>query len=863
MLTITFDPSFDQGFWPGPLAGKSAIAGEIWVGPMGFLNILETMTGLRGPGVPPALRAASLVPALRARSGFWSASAEVDPLGTASKILEWRDYLVMHGWHGQECSPRLRELAMVTQDVLPGIPDRLLDIAQHLSPVGNDISQLTLFHPPDELPLCWQQVLHTLELTGTTVTSKDISPARADGDLAAARRDRFQPNADGSLQLLRPSNPSAAAQEVAAWLSGLDRLDQTVIIGSDSILDQALYRFGLPTTGAGIPVYDNALLQILPLVLEMAWQPPDPQRALELLTLPLSPVPKSIGLRLIRALQKYPAVGSEAWNEALDKGLQTIDDPARKKRLEQRLGALFTSPLTKRSYPAAEVLTRIDLVRSWAKGRMSQEKNELDWHPLLSQLENAQRLIGISGIEHFTAPQIKRMIHDVTQECGESPLFPPQAGLAQVGRPECLVGTAQNIVWWSFHREAAPSVFVDPFTREEKVALAQAGVLLPDPGRQAELNAGRWQRPLLLAENTLLLVCPEHSPAGEERSPHPLWDELVGRMAEDSPASCLEQSHILVPSKPEQQTRTIHPLPRPEPLWRLENPGIIAKSQRESANSLSSLLSCPFQWVVTYPGGLSSGLTASLAEPEELEGWFVHQIVARVLQKCQEDPQKLATAVQEAGRIFDQQGPKLAARFYLPGFDHLRAQVRNTTLTAVEQIIHMLDQAGFEIQDVEEPYSLDISELGCSLVGTPDLVLKSPLAVIDMKRGGMKFRRKEIENGTSVQLAVYGRLLSHGESTTFPPAAYCMLKAGQIISADAASFPQAIALDGLPLEQTWQAVKNGYTQTWEELDQGLIRAPGNDQEPLEESCIMDERLCLAPCAFCDLGLVCGKAFGKH
>ena len=563
MLKITFDPSFDQGFWPGPLADKRATAGEVWVGPMGLINIRETMTGLRGPGVPPALRAASLVPALRARSGFWSASAEVDPLGTASKILQWRDYLKMHGWQGQECSPRLRELALVTQEVLPGIPDRLLAIAQYMRPASNDISHLTVFHPIDELPLCWQQVLHRLEQTGTTVTSKDISPAKAGGDLAAARQDRFQPKADGSLQLLRPANPSTAAQEVAAWLSGLDCLDQTVIIGPDSILDQALHRFGLPTTGAGIPVYDNALLQILPLTLEMAWQPPDPQRALELLILPVSPVPKSIGMRLIRALQKYPAVGSEAWNEAMDKGLQAIDDPARRRGLEQRLGALFASPLTKRNYPSAEILTRIDVIRNWARGRMGQDENELDWHPLFSQLENAQRLVNISGIEQFTAPQIKRMIHDVTQECGESPLFPPQAGLAHVGGPECLAGPAKHIVWWSFHREAAQSVYLDPFTRGEKEALAQAGVILPDPGRQAELNAGRWQRPHLLAEKTLLLVCPEHSPAGEERSPHPLWDELVGRMAEDSPTSCLEQSHIVSPSKPEQQARTIRSLPRP------------------------------------------------------------------------------------------------------------------------------------------------------------------------------------------------------------------------------------------------------------------------------------------------------------
>ena len=71
------------------------------------------------------------------------------------------------------------------------------------------------------------------------------------------------------------------------------------------------YRAGplatLVAAGSSLLSACSPLLQVLPLVLEMGWQPPNPQRALELLTLTVSPVPRMIARHLAEALQNWPA----------------------------------------------------------------------------------------------------------------------------------------------------------------------------------------------------------------------------------------------------------------------------------------------------------------------------------------------------------------------------------------------------------------------------------------------------------------------------------------------------------------------------------------------------------------------------
>ena len=528
VMQIWFDADFDGSPWPGSLATRDATLGEAWVGPRAFLNVLETQLGLAGPVESESGRAAALVPQIQAVAGFWSESAKVDPMGVARTLVRWRDTLWSGGWRGEGVAPRLTHLATVTKDILPGMPDRLASVADRAQARRTDITAVHLLEPRLRLSKLWQKVLQSIEAAGATIHESQLEAVTASGDLLHCRSKGFIPESDGSLQLLRSQGPQLAAEEVAAWLANLQDRQGTVIVAPDALLDAALHRHGLPTVGATNPLADNALLEILPLVLSLGWSPPDPERALELLTLPVSPVPRSIAGHLVEALQQWPAVDSDSWREALTEGLQRIDDPEDRKRVKERLDVLLKSQVKDKYYPTAEVKRRADVLQQWLRGRIAtEEENTEMWEAALAQCLNFQRLVQLTQLKAFSRPQLQRLVEDAT---GNVPGIAPrraQAGLHCVSSPGAIAGPARRVVWWNFTRTSAPGVEVLPLLSAEQKALSNAGVALPDPAQIAvEINS-RWRRPLLCTTESLLLVCPRNGNDGEGQHPHPLWDEIT------------------------------------------------------------------------------------------------------------------------------------------------------------------------------------------------------------------------------------------------------------------------------------------------------------------------------------------------
>ena len=87
-----------------------------------------------------------------------------------------------------------------------------------------------------------------------------------------------------------------------------------------------------------------------------------------------------------------------------------------------------------------------------------------------------------------------------------------------------------------------------------------------------------------------------------------------------------------------------------------------------------------------------------------------------------------------------------------------------------------------------------------------------------------------------------------------------MLKAGHLITVDPEAFPDAHVIEGPTPKETWNAFKNSFNQIWSELRKGSVKACGNDPDGPPESELVDDRIFLEPCKFCDLSVLCGQAF---
>jgi len=871
-MNITFGIDFDHGSWPGPLVGRAAVVGESWVGPGGVLSLLETALGLGGPRESEILRAADLIPIVQDLEGFWSESAEHNPLSAARTLLRWRDELWMCGWRGEPLAPRLEQLAQVTAAASAGFPDRLQAVVQALENRRADIDRIELCDLRDELPPLWKSALAALEERGTLIEEHLPEPAPARGTLQAIRA---QPpaslSADGTLQLLRPYGVIAAAEEVAAWLSMHEDLDGSVLIGGSPVLDAALQRHGLPATGAGTARPDSAILEILPLVLEMGWNPPDPQRALELVTLPISPIPRRIASRLAEALGEWPAVGSDLWQQKLEEGLAGLPEDDRRASVSDRIATLFKGTVSRSAeYPATEIRTRVELLRAWFSSRLEAEKapdsEELPafpkvggtfWWAGVEQCSVFLAMVDRAGLAGLPGAQLERFVQAASGSVNVPDPFPSQAGLHAVQRPGAIVGEAKRIVWWSFDLASAPSVQRLPVSAETRQILAQAGIHLPDPGSQALQLADHWRRPLFQASEALLLVCPRHGADGEDLFPHPFWDELAGRHGTDALAA-LETAQPLFAREPKRARRAYVAPPRPTRAW-AASADLLAPRQVESPSSLGDFLGCSLKWALNYHARLRPGRGTTIPGEALVLGKLLHEVVEAVLL---EDPASPDRAHARAQEVFDHLAPRLVAWLFLPGSDALLSQTRRNAAESARHLTRLLQDTGLQVKATEE--WLTRKGLGAKVGGRLDLLLGDPRAVIDLKLGGATSRREELENGTAHALAIYSYLSQEG-SRPFPAVGYFILSDQILLTNDTQRFPSGERVEGPSMQEAWNAVQQAVMEKQRTLAAGKLDAPGNPDTDNEvrpgKTELVDGRLVReAPCRYCDYSSLCGLAF---
>ena len=514
-MKITFGMYLDGAPW----SHKEASSGEVQVGPLGLLSLLETKLGLTGPVIHPAVRIDQYMHRMELQDHpdkWFHTSFKADAWSTAKQMLAWRDELVEAGWKGEadeSMSPRLQALAELERTDFPlamGQEDRLREILRQLKSIDSiSISHIYLQEDFDLLPPVWKKLFDQSRDLGVPIHFVTAIQDRkqASSNLASVQTILSGKNHstsikenDDSLLLIKASDEWEASENLALWLAAREENNRevTIICGSDTdVLDQALERHGLPQLGSSESSQWRASLQVLPLVLANAWKPVDIYRLVELLSLAPAPVPGYAARHLLRALSKEPGVNGDAWNKALEniadeyKEKTNNKNSAGKKRTPVEFVAELDSFLAKDRYypdsgiPEEKLKERCQWVVEWLAWRVEKDPFLVE---AVSHCREMQKLA--EGKGNIPRVAVERMLDSVIGVGGTAPDRFEQAAPWQVVRhPGQITKPCKTAIWCDF---------IDPLTRasvywskSEREDLLNLGIELKDSRTFRSRNAGR------------------------------------------------------------------------------------------------------------------------------------------------------------------------------------------------------------------------------------------------------------------------------------------------------------------------------------------------------------------------------------
>ncbi|HEY6727144.1 MAG TPA: PD-(D/E)XK nuclease family protein [Polyangiaceae bacterium] len=894
--------------------GQGALGRPVW-GPEEFLRDLELRLGLGdGADSPGSVRTAQwaarmdVVMAGKVAGGerFYSASFAVDRLGTAQAVLELRDGLVSAGWDGgvvADGGPRLEAIAELEElgdiAVPPGIGDRVLAAAKALErrALGTPLYDGVTFA---ESAVCWSGVWNRAcramsgsgtELSQLTVALPGAPPETDLGKVQAALNARGEGGGewrsgerltgDGTFILVTAETSFEAAEGAAALLRDGSAGESVVIREDDqSALDHALRIQQSPTLGLSPASRWRPALQLLPLALELAFEPKDPFRVLELLNLPQGPFTGRAGRRLSRALARSPGIGGRAWEEAKARLAEPREEALR--RIADWLETPGADPVL--GAPKADLLRLIDRVRGYvtsqiAKDQIAKDPTDLTLFAAIEQADAMAAALKADGRERFDLVSARRLSEFALGPGARIELLAEAAGrIAHVSTAQALWVPRQTVLWWPFCASAGRRV-TRGWRRHELVALQRAGLLVSQTGLLERQQWTGWRRAVSAATGRLVLVAPRHM-AGQAQRLHPLWDEIVARLKIDETAqarltrsvdSLLTATDLAV-----EQLESLA-LPAAPLIWEVA----LSEAPRfspYSAGSLSALLACPLRWALGALAGLESE-DPGLPPPHLLAGTLGHRLIEELVLAgafagadadgvaIEDESEFRARAERTVDLLIEREGALLLR----PGKAHERAQRRQQFLAAALALRQVLDSNSLSVLAVERTFEVPWRD--AHLTGRWDLLVQRACGsrgVIDVKWGHSGYQ-KLLELGAALQLASYVKALEVLEGAE-AFAGYFSLTSRRFFG------PSGVALEGMAtvrgpcLSDTWRRIERTLPLVQARVAGGRLDVTGiSDAPPLLDTvgvpkARQTDHFSTAPaeiCKYCRFDGVCGKRWEQQ
>lgn len=893
----------------------AALGEPVW-GPLAWLRDLELRLGLAPVEVSDAERAHAYAMRLQAgldRAPFYARSLEVDPHGTATTLLAWRDQLVEAGWCGQEipgAGPRVAALVAAENAPLRPIPlgpaDRLARVELELADTTARLyDTLQLLESPKVWPEGWRRVLGALYGLGTKIEERKAPTFTPTGasDLAWTQDHLSVPRrkaekcawrGDGSLVHLTGRTSWDLGETVAGMMRSLGTSDVLVIrLGDPAPLEAAFELQGLSSQGQGSTSPLRSPLQVLSLALSLMFAPRDPYRALEMLTLPRAPLGPYASRMLADAIGRAPGIGSRSWEAAKAK-LRTPDDPNDPIHVEaaaastSKIETWFEGPTFDRATgaPRGEVVSVITRVREWARRRPHHDSASVppsagmgvNWAALsrsASDLEqfvlaHPREVLFQNEIEELASRAIgSGMRHDVSTE---------RAGrLPHVSSPHAVMRQHDAILVWHAGYDANAGRRSPPWRAAELRAFEAAGYQFADADLAVTLEGDAWRRAFLSARSTFAVATAETHLSDAQPS-LPLWDEIVARSnATDVDVKrvslgawgVLDRAHVAQPL-------TALPLPSARGVWSADPAAMRRALERTKAlypTAVENLVACPLRWVLESVLQVRRSRLSSVPEKTQLYGTLGHRLAEELHRiRVLDQPEKVGAIVEA---LLDDLIEREGGPLLMPGMTAERGQVRQVLLDAMRELSKTIADSDMSVTDVEVKTTAPWE--GRELGGRIDLLLSGKdgkEAILDLKYGESRYRAA-LADGLALQIAMYAETRRRQTGATAPiEAAYFALKKRRTLALVNSPFKNARSLEGDPLHETWEKTERAVLFLLDRMAKGTVLASAAAEDDKvrffahHELTLPDGQAPYDPpatsaCTYCSNGALCGRSWKER
>jgi len=815
-MEIRFGLAFDDEPLPAPPVGRG---GQQYLGPVGLLYFLESRLGLIGlPSNNEYLRVEQYRQALRYYldqnpEAFYRASFEADQLATAEALLQRRDELLLAGWGFQPCQlHRLQCLAVLEEKIqggqyklAPGYADRYAEVLRFIPSRRVDINRVVVHEPAHLLPRHFQRLFQQLSERGVAIEYLPEPQPNGDTDLGYFQRmlsgeapaKRGVLKADGSILVIKAKRETSLATFFAKLLNENPEFRPACLIPEKSnTLDHAFTMEGLPSLGMLSASLARPTLQVLKLVTVFLWEPIDPFKIMEFVSLAVKPLDDELARRIANQMAQTPGLDGEGWRVTIGRYFNEIKDRPSWSKIREEYDFWFNRSRYPMSgtVPKGEVIEIFGRLAHWAFQCF--EDKESTNNSLLVLSEQAKRVKELleelpeNRLSHLELERIVRTIYEPA---------PVQLRERQLGHlpyalaPGAIYSGVGQLAWWNFI-QAEPQHFFSRWYGNEREYLEEQGVYLEGPADENERLIWHRKRPFLHAQDSILLLLPEML-NGQETTAHPLLGDLsaafgpLDAITLDidylSAAPAIFQKRWSMPKMIDMEPRR---LGSPRPFLTVAGLEEMGKRLSESFSSLNALFYYPYQWVFRHRIRLRKSSILSVVDDRALMGNLAHRMFEKLLNQegihRWRQEQVDAFIESEKMSLFAQEG----AVMLMYGKEPERVGFIQRLKFSAWSLVRHIRENGWNVEGTELPVE-GLFE-GAEVKGRADLVLRrgKERADIDLKWRGTRLREEMIRNEEDLQLVMYSRLLEQGQQ--WAHTAYFIMEKGLMLARNKAAFQE-------------------------------------------------------------------------